>query len=296
MNKAPAFLRYRKALFRLTLYVCALLAAFYLIAPFLWLVMSSFMYEREAISVPPHWIPDTPTLDHYYAYLFPSKTEANVGAAVARVYRYGLANSFIIATSVTLINLLLGPLAAYSLARVQFRGGQFLLLFYLGSRSVPAVAILIPFFILMKTYNLLDTHIAVILAHTTFTLPFTIWILKGYFQTIPPELERAARVDGCNRAQAFIRVVMPVAVPGLVAAGIFSFMLSWGEFLFALLFTSTIKTKTVTVLASSFTSDVGAEFTLIAAGGVLAVLPPLLLILVFQRFVVQGLVGGAVKG
>lgn len=296
MKKATFFLRYRKLLLRFVLYCCALLAAIYLVAPFLWLVLSSFMYENEAISVPPHWIPENPTLDRYYAYIFPSKSEANIGAAVARNYRYGLRNSCIIAISVTIINLILGPLAAYSLARLQFRGGQFLLLFYLGSRSVPAVALMIPIFVVMNTYNLLDTYMSVIFAHTTFTIPFTIWILKGYFQTIPMELERAARVDGCTRLQALIRVFLPVAVPGLIAAGIFSFMLSWGEFLFALLFTSTIKTKTVTVLASSFTTDVGSEFTLIAAGGVLAVLPPLLLVLIFQRFVVQGLVGGAVKG
>ena len=161
---------------------------------------------------------------------------------------------------------------------------------------VPAVAIMIPMFILVQKMKLLDTYLVVILAHTTFTLPFTIWILRGYFQTIPMELEEAAKVDGCGRIQALLKIFLPVSLPGLVAAGIFSFMLSWQEFLFALLFTSTDATKPVTVMASSFTSDVEVSWTVIATGGVLAVIPPLLLVLIFQKYLISGLIGGAVKG
>ena len=288
----------KRKLGRASIYGFAILAAFYLGAPFYWLFASSFMYDAEAISIPVHLIPENPTLEHWRDYLLPKgHTEsANIGAATARVYRQGILNSVIIAASVTLINLVLGTLAAYSLSRLQFIGATMMMLFYLGSRSVPAVAIMIPMFILMQEFRLIDTHAAVIIAHTTFTLPFTIWILRGYFQTIPMDLEAAARVDGCGRIQALVKVFLPVAVPGLVAAGIFSFMLSWTEFLFALLFTATDKSKTVTVMASAFTSDVDVSWTMIATGGVLAVLPPLILVIIFQKYIISGLVGGAVKG
>lgn len=290
--------RLRRRLGTVALYLGALAAAFYLGAPFYWLVASSFMYDAEAVSIPVHLTPQDPTVEHWEDYLFPKphSETANIGAATARVYRRGIFNSLVIASVVTLANLVLGTLAAYSLARLRFFGTSVLLLFYLGSRSVPAVAIMIPMFILVQQFGLIDTHFVVIVAHTTFTLPFTVWILRGYFQTIPRDLEEAARVDGCGRIQALLRVFLPVAVPGLVAAGIFSFMLSWIEFLFALLFTATEKSKTVTVMASAFTSDVDVSWTVIATGGVLAILPPLLLALIFQRYIIAGLVGGALKG
>ena len=297
MTGVKLSIKSKKRLGRASIYVFALMAAFYLGAPFYWLVASSFMHDAEAISVPVHLIPENPTLEHWQDYLLPKPhTEtANIGAATARVFRRGIYNSLVIAGFVTLANLTIGTLAAYSLARLQFMGASLLMLFYLGSRSVPAVAIMIPMFILVQKLGIVDTHLVVIIAHTTFTLPFTIWILRGYFQTIPMDLEEAALVDGCGRIQALIRIFLPVAVPGLVAAGIFSFMLSWIEFLFALLFTSTDKSKTVTVMASAFTSDVDVSWTVIATGGVLAVLPPLLLVLIFQKYLISGLVGGAVK-
>lgn len=298
MTRVSTGLGIRRRLGRLAVYGLALLAAFYLAAPFYWLVASSFMYDAEAVSIPVHLVPEKPTLEHWRDYLVPRPpTErANIGAATARVYRRGIFNSLVVASWVTLANLVFGTLAAYSLVRLRLIGVSALMLFYLGSRSVPAVAILIPMFILVQEFGLLDTRLAVILAHITFTLPFTIWILRGYFQTVPIDLEEAARVDGCGRIQALVRVFLPVAVPGLVAAGIFSFMLSWVEFLFALLFTATDKSKTVTVMASAFTSDVDVSWTVIATGGVLAVLPPLLLVLIFQKYIIAGLVGGAVKG
>lgn len=298
MTRVSTGLGIRRRLGRLAVYGLALLAAFYLAAPFYWLLASSFMYDAEAVSIPVHLVPEKPTLEHWRDYLVPRPpTErANIGAATARVYRRGIFNSLVVASWVTLANLVFGTLAAYSLVRLRLIGVSALMLFYLGSRSVPAVAILIPMFILVQEFGLLDTRLAVILAHITFTLPFTIWILRGYFQTVPIDLEEAARVDGCGRIQALVRVFLPVAVPGLVAAGIFSFMLSWVEFLFALLFTATDKSKTVTVMASAFTSDVDVSWTVIATGGVLAVLPPLLLVLIFQKYIIAGLVGGAVKG
>lgn len=285
-------------------YLLALLASAYLIAPFLWLVGASLTSEKE--STLGRLFPRKPTGAAYQAYspIAPPDTPADpakardtsvaLGLETARGFLPAIANSAVIALSVALVNLVLGSLAAYGLARIPTRGGLALLLFYLVSRSVPAVAIMIPMYLLIKNAGLLDTQLAVILAHSTFTLPFTIWLLKGYFQTVPLDLERAARVDGCSRLKALARVFLPVTTPGLVAAGIFSFIFSWGEFLYALLFT-TRYARPVTVLVSDFVAEIDIPFPMVAAGGVIAVLLPVLLAFVFQRFIVRG-IGGAVTG
>lgn len=278
---------------RASLYIYAFAAVIYLTLPFAWVAAVSFMPEREVTQQ--RWWPEEPTIGNYNLYFDVDGRAADVGAAIARQFPRAIANSLIIGTAVMFLNLTCGSLAAYALARLSFRGNLLLLLFYLGSRSVPGVAIMIPMYLLMRSYGLLDTHLSVILSHTTFTLPFTIWILKGYFQTVPLDLERAARVDGCTPLGALLRVFLPVTTPGLVAVGIFAFIASWGEFLFALLFTTTIASRPVTVLASDFAQELQVPFTVIAAGGVLVILLPLVLSFLFQRLIIQG-IGGSVTG
>ncbi|MCY3555293.1 MAG: carbohydrate ABC transporter permease [Gemmatimonadetes bacterium] len=278
---------------RASLYIYALAAVIYLTLPFAWVAAVSFMPEREVTQQ--RWWPEEPTTGNYSLYFDVEGRTADVGAAIARQFPRAIVNSLIIGTAVMFLNLTCGSLAAYALSRLPFRGNLLLLLFYLGSRSVPGVAIMIPMYLLMRSYGLLDTHLSVILSHTTFTLPFTIWILKGYFQTVPLDLERAARVDGCTPLGALLRVFLPVTTPGLVAVGIFAFIASWGEFLFALLFTTTIASRPVTVLASDFAQELGVPFTVIAAGGVLVILLPLVLSFIFQRLIIQG-IGGSVTG
>jgi multiple sugar transport system permease protein len=286
-------------------YLLALLACGYLLAPFAWLVGASLSSEKE-FTDQARIFPAKPTFQAYAPYsplqgpepmLSPGEardTRLALGLEIARGFVPAVGNSILIAVCVALINLCLGSLAAYGLARIHTRGNLALLLFYLVSRSIPAVAIMIPMYLLMKSAGLLDNPLAVILAHSTFTLPFTVWLLKGYFQTIPVDLERAARVDGCSRLKSLVRVFLPVTAPGLVAAGIFSFIFSWGEFLYALLFT-TRYARPVTVLVSDFISEIDIPFPLVAAGGVLAVILPVLLAFLFQRFIVRG-IGGAVTG
>jgi multiple sugar transport system permease protein len=251
------------------------------------------MGEREAPLG--RWLPREPTAANYSAFLTPDPRTAELGAATARKFIPAMGNSLVVAAWVTILNLLIGSLAAYALSRIPFRGSLGLLLFYLGSRSIPGVAIMIPMYLMMQRAGVLDTRLSVILAHVTFTLPFTIWLLKGYFQTVPVDLERAARVDGCTRLQALVRVFLPVTAPGLVATAVFAFVSSWGEFLFALLFTTTMRSKTLTVLASEFVAEIEIPFNLIAAGGVLSVLLPVALAFLFQRLIVQG-IGGSVTG
>lgn len=280
----------------IVVYGAVIFFAFYLIVPFAWIVLTSFMTEAEALSVPPHWIPEDPTLQNYEGFFSPTAEQRLVGSRAVEETPRALLNSTIVAVSTALLNLFLATLAAYSFARLRFRGSQALLMLYLLTRMVPGVAIIIPFFLVMRTLNLLDTYWAMILSYTTFTLPFTIWILKDYFRTIPRDIEDAARVDGCNWISMMWRIFLPISAPGLVAAAVFAFMLSWNEFLFALFMSSTISTRTIPIVVANFATDLEVQFTFMAAAGVLAVIPPLLLALIFQRMIVQGLAAGSVKG
>ena len=161
---------------------------------------------------------------------------------------------------------------------------------------VPALAIMVSLYLVFQTLGLLDTLLALILSYLTFTVPYSVWIMASYFRSIPRDLEDAARVDRCNWINMMLRVFLPVASPGLVACAMFAFMSSWGEFLYALLFTSTMNSKTMPIIIASFVTDVDTSPVLMNAGGVLAVIPPLVLALIFQRLIVSGITAGAVKG
>jgi multiple sugar transport system permease protein len=279
---------------KITLYLLAIGFAIYFVAPFYWIVATSFMHEADAVSVPPQWIPQHPTLDNYAGFVDPSKAEF-ASRAVENLPR-AMANSAIVATATALCNLLLGVLAAYTFARIPFRGSKALLMFYLATRMIPGVTIIIPFYLLMRTLHLLDTFQALIISYTTFALPFTIWILKDYFRTIPRELEDAARVDRCSWPKMMWTVFLPIATPGLVTVTIFSFMSAWNEFMFALFLTSSIKTQTMPIIVANFATDINVQYTVMAAAGVIAVIPPLVMVLAFQRLIVRGLAAGSVKG
>jgi multiple sugar transport system permease protein len=204
-------------------------------------------------------------------------------------------NSLIAAGSTAALNVIVGSLAGYGLARIAFRGRGTLLALYLGSRMLPGIALIVPLYLTVRAYGLLDHLSALVVTYLSFTLPFTIWLLKNYFQAIPRSLEEAALVDGCNWWQMFWHILLPAAAPGLVAAAMFAFMTAWNDYLFAVILTSTIASKTMPVVVAGFATDVTTERTLMAASGVLAVIPPLVFAFAFQRLIVQGLTSGAVK-
>ncbi|GAA5136357.1 carbohydrate ABC transporter permease [Pseudonocardia adelaidensis] len=281
---------------KVVLHVLAIGFALYLVVPFYWIVNLSFMHEVDAASVPPHFLPDNPTPANYLGFVNPSTDQALVGSNAVGDTPYALLNSLVVAFSTAVVNLVLGTFAAYSFSRIQFRGSQLLLIVYLLTRMVPGIAIIIPFYLVMRTLDLLDTYGALILSYTTFALPITIWILKDYFRTVPRELEDAARVDRCGWFRMMWTVFLPISAPGLVAAAIFSFMTAWNEFMFALFMTSSISSQTIPVIAANFATDLNTQVTLMAAAGVLAVVPPLVLVLICQRLIVQGMAAGSVKG
>lgn len=280
---------------RCGLYAAALILALYTLAPFAWMIVSSFQTEREVASVPPHWLPHEPTLANFRN-IFAGPPRGVFVPSSAKEMLPALRNSTVVGVAVLVLNLLLAVPAAFALARFNVRFRQLFVYGLLGSRIVPDIVLIIPFYLIMQTLELTDTLTGLVVSYVGLTLPFTIFILAGYFETIPEELIKAARIDGCDRLQALRRVVLPLSGPALVAAAVFAFITCWNEFLFAFLLTQTEAAKTVTVVLSNFTTDVTVDFALMNAAGVIAVVPPVVLALLFRRFVVSGLVTGAVKG
>ncbi len=277
--------------YRVLIYALVVLIFLFTIVPFCWLIISSISIKTELISVPPHWIPKNPTLRSYKEILFGGARTTRA----ARYFKQAVGNSIIVAGSATVLCLLIGSVASYSFTRLRFRGRHSLLLMILATQMIPAVAIMVPIYVVMMNLRLLDTHLGLFVTYSSFVLPLMIWIMMGYFQTIPVDVEDAARIDGCSRLGALVRVVLPLAAPGLAATGIFAFIVAWNEFFLALILTEVVA-KTLPVLVSEFSTKFGADYVMMSTGGVLASLPPVILALTFQKFIIKGLTGGAVKG
>jgi multiple sugar transport system permease protein len=260
--------------------------------PVAWLVISSISTRAELLSVPLHWIPHNPTLRNYASIFLPGTATSEV----ARTFKVTLRNSLLVASSVTLVSLVIGSLAAYALVRIRFRFYEALLISIIGTRMIPEVSLVIPLYILASRVGLLNTPWVLIATYLCFALPFAIWLMAAFFETIPLELEDAARIDGCSRLRILFQIIVPISTPGLVSTALFVFLLAWDEFFFALLFTSTVAAKTVPVAIAEFTGRYVVDVTGMMTGGVLAAIPPVLLALVFQRYIVRGLTAGAVKG
>ena len=206
-----------------------------------------------------------------------------------------LINSVVIATSVMFLVVLLGSLGAYALSRFALRGRNLLMMSTLLPQFFPYVLILIPFYLLMSNLGLVDTHLGLILTHTSITLPFAIWMLTGYFNAIPKELDQAALIDGCSRLGVLFRIIYPTALPGLVVAGFFAFVVSWGDYLFVSILSQSESTQTLPIALQSFMNSLQVKWGMITAGTVVAILPTILFFSLVQRRLVAGLAAGAVK-
>jgi multiple sugar transport system permease protein len=266
--------------------------------PFVWLVVMSLSPSVDLVRVPPTVMPDSLTVENYRFVLFPGGVADGQSSVQATRVPYSIFNSLVVAVCVTAINLVLGSLAGYAYARHPKSGLMNGTLWALMmTRMTPALALILPFFIVFRTLDLIDTRTALVIAYCSLILPLSTWIMRGYFEGLPPNLEKAALVDGCTRMQAIRKVIMPVARPGIVAAGIFCFLVSWNEFIFALILTGTPKAQTIPVIIAGFLVqlrfyDYGPMF----AASVLAVIPPVVIALAFQRYLVRGMLSGSLKG
>jgi multiple sugar transport system permease protein len=294
---------------RIFLFFSSVIFLVYVLAPVAWLLSSAFQGEAEITSRPPHWIPHQPTLENFEA-IFQAREKkvtyetrragdpATGGyiPSTARDLLPSMWNSLVVAVSVVLLNLLVGVPAAYAMAKIRFIGRSTSIYFMLTTRVIPDIALVVPFFLFIRTFGLLDHLGSLVITYLAITVPFSIFILVSYFESLPDELDKAARVDGCSRLQTLTRVYVPLAMPALVAVVLFTFLSSWNEFLLALMFTQTPASQTMPIVVASFASDFTISFAFINAAGVLAVVPPVLMAIIFERYIVSGLTAGAVKG
>jgi multiple sugar transport system permease protein len=282
----------KRLLNRLLLLLVTIPVLLFIYLPVFYLVLSSISTRSEILSVPIHWIPQNPTLKNYIDILTPGTATSEV----AKTFKITLRNSLLVASSVTIISLVVGSIAAYALSRIRMPARQTLLMGIMGTRMIPEVSLVIPLYILAARFNMLNKPPVLILTYLSFALPFAIWLMAAFFETIPVELEDAALIDGCTRIRTLFAIILPISAPGLVSTALFIFLSAWDEFFFALIFTSTVAAKTVPVAIAEFTGryvvDVGGMMT----GGVLAAIPPVILSLIFSRYIVSGLTAGAVKG
>jgi multiple sugar transport system permease protein len=281
---------------KMLLFCAALVFGIWILGPFYWMITSSFTTPAELGAVPPHWIPQQPTMNNYLQVTTGQTEKAAAAYGSGREgqrFPRSLGNSFLVALGVAAYNLVVGALAGYSYARYRFFGSRASYVLFLGSRALPTMALIIPMFIIFRNLAMIDTHWALIISYNVFTLPMTIWVLKEYFSTIPVDIEEMAMIDGATRFRAFRSVVLPIAGPGLTAAGLMAFMESWSEFFYALCLTNQL---TFPPLLAGFRRLEQVNWNALAAAAVLGVIPPVVLTLLFQRFLVAGLSRGAVKG
>ncbi len=285
-------MQWRKFSRKLFLFLLTLPVLVFIFFPILWLFSASFSTQVELFMVPPHWIPQHPTLQNYLDIIFPSLATSSV----PRTFAVSLLNSIKIASVVTAICIVIGSLAAYALVRIPFKWNQAIQVGILGTRMIPEVSLIIPLFIVASQMELVNKPSILIITYLSFALPYSIWMMAAFFQTVPVELEEAARLDGCTRLGILWRVVMPISVPGLISTAMFVFLVAWDEFFYALIFTSTLASKTAPVAIAEFVGRYAVNITGMMAGGIIAALPPVILGLIFQRYIVSGMTAGAVKG
>jgi multiple sugar transport system permease protein len=252
--------------------------------PFYWMMVTSLKHDKEIYGYEATLIPENPTLSNYVTILRDTP------------YLIFLRNSTVVAVGSTVISLIVACLGAYAIARLNFPGRALLARLLVCTYLVPASLLFIPLFAIMSALRFTDTLHGLTIAYLSGDVPFCTWLLMGYFKSVPAELEEAALVDGCNRITALIRVVLPVSLPALVVVTFFCFTRAWNEFLYAYVFTSTNAAKTITTGLVNFMSADVFFWGPLMASTILSALPPVVMFLIFQRWVVKGLTLGAVKG
>jgi multiple sugar transport system permease protein len=281
-RRAPRF-RVRRVLGQALTYAGLLVALLFFLGPFFWIVTTSLKGNEDFFAFPPVWIPSDPSLTHYVA-LFTRSSGA----------RY-FANSMVISTLSMFAALVVSLPTAYAIARWRF-GGGLLSIFLLVLRMLPAIALIIPIYVMFKMLGLTNSYLGLVMVYTVLYVPFAVWLLVGFLRDFPVEIEEAAMIDGCSRLRALVRIVVPIIAPGMAVVALFAFIATWNEFLFAVVLTG-IETKTMMVLVTSFTSG-GTDmfYGEASASVVLGVLPAFAVAFMLQRYLVKGLALGGTKG
>jgi ABC-type glycerol-3-phosphate transport system permease component len=251
--------------------------------PFYWLLASSVKTQDQLFTIPPLWVPTAPTLGNFVR-LFQGQ------------FPTWFQNSLVVAVATTVIGLTLAALAAYAFSRFPFRGSRTLSTLFLFIQLFPVAVVIIPLFMLWTSLKLTNTYWSLIVTYLVFGLPISTWLLIGFFNAVPVELEEAAMIDGSSRLGALWRVTLPLSLPGLAATAIYVFLLAWNEFFFALTFMNSTEMRTIPVGIESFFAEHSVDWGLVMAGSVVASVPVVVLFGLLSRYFIQGLTSGAVKG
>jgi N,N'-diacetylchitobiose transport system permease protein len=280
----PRKLGRRRRVHKLGWNLLGLLVLAVMVFPVYWMVATAFKPGQQILSYTPHWIPRPPTL-------------SNFRDAINQPFFWdAVRNSLIVVTTVVALSVVLAFLASLALAKFHFYGRKAFIVLILGVQMVPLAALIIPLYIMMSRLGQVDKLTGVIAMYLTFVLPFTVWTMRGFLLGIPKELEEAAMVDGATRFGAFVRVLLPLVGPGLVATSIFAFIQAWNEFLIAYVFLHTPEKQTLMVWLASFTTLRGTNWGPLMAGATLCALPVVFFFLLVQRRIAFGLTAGAVRG
>jgi multiple sugar transport system permease protein len=274
----------RRALYRVLLAAGVIVTCAILLLPVYWILITALADPSELRAYPPAFWPANPAWDIF------------ARVAAERPILLWLANSALIAGAVVLLSMSVSILAAYSLSRFQVRGGHTLGLAILPAKMLPATLLVIPLFGIFRTLNLIGSMWSVILAHATLVVPFCTWMLKGYFDTVPREIEQAAMIDGCSPLGALFRVVLPISAPGLAATALYGFTLSWSDYVYARTFLTNAQTNWTAILGiTTMKGEYISGWNEISAAAILAAIPVLLIYLFLQRYLIGGLTAGAGK-
>ena len=268
-----------------------LILAVWILAPVAWMFLSSIMQPVDLTAKPLKLIPEAVTFERYRQVLRSVTT-----SDPAYVFRIALKNSFIIAASVTVLSLLVGTLSAYAFAQIRFRGKRALMLLILFTYMLPPAALIIPLYRIYNSLGLLDRRWPLTVLYLSFIIPFIIWVMQDFFGSISRSFEEAAQVDGATRLQTLFYIFLPIARPGAIATGILAFLMSWDEFFYALIFTSSLSSKTMTIAIAEFNGKFTIDYGMISVAGILGSAIPVLITVIFQKYIVMGMTAGGVKG
>lgn len=270
----------------IALSVVAILLLCVLLFPVFWIVVTSLKTEQEIFQIPPTIIPEKLNLKTY---------AAQVENGDFNMFR-SFGNSFLISIGATLISVILSVPASYGIAKYKFKGRKIMLLGFLVTQMLPVAVLLTPMFILFKGMHIYNTPAAAVIADATIGIPFSILILKNYFASIPRELEEAAYIDGCNHFTAFIRVLIPIAKPGVMVCAIFSFLYAWGDLAYGMTFILDQEKRPITAGIFNFMGQYGTKWSYLTAFAVVTIIPVALIFIFMQKYIVSGMTSGAVKG
>lgn len=265
------------------MYLIMVVASLVVLVPTLWMVSTALKPNDEVMVTPPQWIPDAPTWESFVRIWddYPFATY--------------FANSVYIVLAATIISLVFSAMAGYGASRFRFKGKSTFLTFLLVTQMFPSIMLLIPFYKVLKTLGLIDTHLGLILVYISFTIPFCTWMMMGFFQGIPKELDEAATIDGCGRIRTFVQIILPLSLPGIAATAIYSFLQGWNEYMFALILTTSEDMKTLPVGIGQLNGFYKIVWNDMMAASFVSSLPLVILFLFLQKYFISSLTAGAVK-